>query len=59
MDIPSFIRSLRGELTQEEFALRLNCHRQSIVGWETGRFIPSKEMLAKLGIKVTYEKDLA
>lgn len=42
------IRELRGDLTQDEFAKRLNVARKTVVRWEAGAAIPDGASLLSL-----------
>ena len=42
------IKLLRGSLSQEEFAKRVGISRASLANYETGRTIPSKEVIEKI-----------
>lgn len=42
------VAALRGELTQAAFAARLDVHRNSVVGWESGKRLPDGESLVRM-----------
>jgi transcriptional regulator with XRE-family HTH domain len=42
------IKSLRGAMSQVDFAARLNVDRKSVAGWEAGKRLPDGSSLLKL-----------
>lgn len=42
------IAALRGAMKQSEFAERLGVHRNSVVGWESGKRLPDGESLVRM-----------
>jgi putative transcriptional regulator len=42
------LRFDRGEMTQEELAVRAGCTRQTIIALEQGKYVPSLELAFKI-----------
>lgn len=42
------VAALRGSMKQSEFADALGVHRNSVVGWESGKSLPSGEALLQM-----------
>jgi DNA-binding XRE family transcriptional regulator len=53
-DLPEYLRTRRGEMTQTEFGLSLGVSKQSVMQYEKGLSRPTKEVMEKLGIQRCY-----
>ena len=57
-DLKELLKKMRGDRSFEEFGNLYGVSRQLAFYWEAGRSVPRPDMLDRLGITVTYSKDI-